>query len=89
VRGERRSDRADDTGSVLVRELRYGSFKRTFALPEGVTADDVAATYDKGLLTVRVNGASAAGEGARKIAIQSAEPAAAIEADADADADAS
>ena len=84
MRGERRSDRADDTGSVLVRELRYGSFKRTFALPEGVTADDVAANYDKGLLTVRVNGASAAGEGARKIAIQSAEPAAAIEADADA-----
>jgi HSP20 family protein len=86
VRGERRSDRKDESGSVLVRELRYGSFKRTFALPEGVTADDVAATYDKGLLTVRVKGAGAASEGARKIAIQSAEPAAAIEADADADA---
>jgi HSP20 family protein len=84
VRGERRTDRTDDSGSVLVRELRYGSFKRSFALPEGVTADDVAATYDKGLLTVRVKGANAVSEGARKIAIESAVPAAAIEGDSDA-----
>ena len=86
VRGERRTDREDDSGSVLVRELRYGSFKRSFALPEGVTADDVAATYDKGLLTVRVKGANAVSEGARKIAIQPAEPTTAIESDADSDA---
>src|SRR4051794_1783247 len=38
VLGERRADREDASGSVLVRELRYGSFKRSFALPAGVTA---------------------------------------------------
>lgn len=84
VRGERRDQREDESDSVLVRELRYGSFRRSFRLPEGVTADDVDATYDKGLLTVRVKGADAVAEGSRKIAIQAAAPAA-IEADADSD----
>lgn len=81
VKGERRDERTDDSDSVLVREFRYGSFKRSFRLPEGVPADDVEATYDKGLLTVRVKGANAVGEGPRKIEVQAAQPAA-IEPDA-------
>ena len=76
VSGERRDDREDESGSVLVRELRYGAFRRAFWLPEGVTADDVVATYDKGLLSVRVKGANAVGEGPRKVEIQATEPAA-------------
>jgi HSP20 family protein len=83
VRGERRHERGDENGSVLVRELRYGSFTRSFRLPEGVTADDVEASYDKGLLTVRVKGANTVGEGPRKIAVQPPAPAA-IEGEADA-----
>lgn len=56
ISGERRdrSEQHDDKGRVLVRELRYGSFRREFALPEGVAADQVEASYDKGLLEVRV-----------------------------------
>ncbi len=56
ISGERHDDRekrADD-GRTLVRELRYGSFRREFALPEGVTADNVEASYDQGILRVRV-----------------------------------
>jgi HSP20 family protein len=85
VRGERRDEREDESNSVVVRELRYGSFRRSFRLPEGASADDVEATYDKGLLTLRVKGVNAVGEGARKIAIQAAEPTA-VEADTDSDA---
>jgi HSP20 family protein len=81
VKGERRDERSDDSDSVLLREFRYGSFRRTFRLPEGVTADDVEASYDKGLLTVRVKGANAAGAGPRKIAVQAA-ASDAIESDA-------
>jgi HSP20 family protein len=83
VSGERRDDRKDDSGSVLVREVRYGAFRRAFWLPEGVTADDVEATYDKGLLTVRVKGANAVGDGPRKVEIQTTEPAALEATDAD------
>jgi HSP20 family protein len=82
VRGERRDERNDDSGRVFVRELRYGSFRRSFWLPEGVSADDVEASYDRGLLTVRVKGANAV-EAPRKVAIQSTAPTA-IESDSDA-----
>ncbi|MDX6220649.1 MAG: hypothetical protein QOJ48_2330, partial [Frankiales bacterium] len=53
ISGERRDVREGDEG-VLVRELRYGSFRREFALPGGINAENVEATYDAGLLTVRV-----------------------------------
>lgn len=53
ISGER-TEKAEGHDGVLVRELRYGSFRREFALPEGVTADQVSATYDAGLLRVAV-----------------------------------
>lgn len=52
-RHDDREQRAED-GRTLVRELRYGSFRREFALPEGVTAENVEASYDQGMLRVRV-----------------------------------
>jgi HSP20 family protein len=54
VSGERRDTTEQDSDNVLVRELRYGSFRREFALPGGVSAENVEATYDAGLLTIRV-----------------------------------
>ena len=57
IRGERRDERADERGGRRIREVRYGSFRRTFSLPAHVTGDDLTATYDKGVLTVRVAGA--------------------------------
>ena len=35
-------------------EFRYGSFQRAITLPEGVTPDDVKATYADGVLEVRL-----------------------------------
>jgi HSP20 family protein len=42
-----------ETGA-LRREIHTGEFRREFTIPRDVTADRVAADYDKGLLTVRV-----------------------------------
>ncbi len=74
ISGERRdtSERQDAGGKMLVRELRYGSFRREFALPEGVGADQVSATYDRGMLEVRVAGVTRRAEEPRKIEIKSA-----------------
>jgi HSP20 family molecular chaperone IbpA len=68
VRGERREERTADEQGHSLREVRYGSFRRSFALPEHVTADAVSASYEAGVLTVRVTGAYAGTE-ARRIAI--------------------
>ena len=57
VRGERRDERSDERDGRVLREVRYGSFRRSFTLPAHVTGDDVSASYDAGVLTVRVAGA--------------------------------
>lgn len=54
ITGRRNEQRSSDDRGVLVREIRSGAFRREFALPEGVTADQVEAGYDRGMLTVRV-----------------------------------
>jgi HSP20 family protein len=74
VRGERRDERAEQRDGRSLREVRYGSFRRSFGLPAHVTADAVAATYDAGVLTVRVAGAYA-GTGARQIPVKASAPA--------------
>lgn len=57
VRGERRDEREETRDGRSLREMRYGSFYRAFTLPSHVTADAVSASYDKGILTVRIAGA--------------------------------
>ena len=71
VNGSRRQseERNEQDGKVLVRELRYGSFRREFALPEHVTAEDITATYDAGILEVRVGNATKPVEAPRKVAV--------------------
>jgi HSP20 family protein len=60
VTGERRDSREGDgteqggQATVLVRELRYGRFRREFALPQGISPEQVEASYDAGILDVRV-----------------------------------
>jgi HSP20 family protein len=69
VTGERREERTEEGRTTLVRELRYGSFRREFALPEGVTPDDVEASYDKGLLELRVRNVVKPAAEPRKISV--------------------
>ena len=68
VRGQRRDERTGEQAGRSLREVRYGAFRRSFRLPEGVTADAVSASYDAGVLSVRVTGAYA-GTGAHKVEI--------------------
>jgi len=63
VRGERKDPRAEDARGRT--EIRYGGFRRSFSLPQNVTADAVSASYDAGVLTVRVAGAHATTEPTR------------------------
>ena len=54
VKGERKAD-DDTTGrDYFVREVAYGTFQRSFALPEGVDVAQVEAKYANGMLQVTV-----------------------------------
>jgi HSP20 family protein len=73
IHGERRDERtSEDPANEVryVREVRYGSFRRSFKLPTHVTSEAISASYDAGVLTVRVAGAHK-GTGAQRIAIES------------------
>lgn len=60
VKGERKADHDTAGKDYFVREVAYGAFQRTFALPEGVDAAQVEAKYAKGMLEVRVPAPQAA-----------------------------
>ncbi len=36
------------------KEFSYGSFKRTFAVPETVNGNDISASYENGILTINL-----------------------------------
>lgn len=80
ISGKREERTSSDTGGTTVRELRYGAFRREFALPDDVKADDVTASYDKGLLEIRISGAARPAVEARKIPVQSGSSRKAVEA---------
>jgi HSP20 family protein len=81
ISGQRRdrNEERDEAGKVLVRELRYGSFRREFALPEGIAADQVEATYDRGLLEVRVRQVTKPAVPPQKVEIRTADGARTLE----------
>ena len=54
IKGERHDERTQEQSNYLLRELRYGAFRREFALPDGVSGENVEATYDQGMLQVTV-----------------------------------
>ncbi|ORW88314.1 heat-shock protein Hsp20 [Mycobacterium sp. IEC1808] len=68
VHGEHRDEHAEEQNGRTLREIRYGSFRRSFQLPAHVTGEAVTASYDDGVLTVRVAGAYA-GTQPQRIAI--------------------
>jgi HSP20 family protein len=56
IRGEKRSERREDDEKRrwhLV-ERSYGAFHRAFQLPKGVDEGQIEASFDQGVLTVRV-----------------------------------
>ncbi len=57
IHGEHRDEHAEEGDGRTLREIRYGSFRRSFQLPAHVTGEAITASYDAGVLTVRVTGA--------------------------------
>ena len=55
VRGEKYSERKEgDESRYQVIERAYGTFMRTFQLPQGIDADQINAEFDNGVLTLHI-----------------------------------
>jgi HSP20 family protein len=54
VSGERKAEREDKGEGYYRAERAFGSFSRSLTLPEGVDADQVSASFDKGVLEVKI-----------------------------------
>lgn len=54
IRGERKARTEDREGGRYVREFAYGSFERALALPEGIDAGLVKATFANGMLDLTI-----------------------------------
>jgi HSP20 family protein len=69
ISGERKAEEQREGSGYYVRERRFGSFRRSMTLPQGVDQSKIKARFDSGVLEVRVSGAAAVQE-PRRIQIE-------------------
>lgn len=70
ISGEKKDEREEKDKNHYFSERRYGSFRRAFRIPEGVDADKIEASFDKGVLTVRLPKTAEAQKAEKKIDIK-------------------
>ena len=54
VSGERESETKEESEEYVRVERAFGSFHRTFTLPDAVDDENIKATYDNGVLSIHV-----------------------------------
>jgi HSP20 family protein len=54
IKGEKLEEKEVTEENRYVHERSYGKFQRRIPVPEGISADKMTASYDKGVLTVHV-----------------------------------
>ncbi len=70
IKGEKKEESEEQRKDYHLSERRYGSFQRSFQLPQGVDAEKIEASFSKGLLTVKLPKTAEAKNAERKIAVQ-------------------
>jgi HSP20 family protein len=72
IKGEKQEEKEEKDKDYYLSERRYGSFQRSFQLPEGVDADKIDASFTKGVLTVKLPKTTEAQKAEKKIAVKAA-----------------
>lgn len=69
IRGEKKSEREEKQDDYHLTERSYGSFERSFRLPDTVEVDKANATFEKGVLKVTLPKSAAAVSHEKRIPI--------------------
>ena len=72
IKGEKRLEKEQKEKNFHLSERSYGSFQRSFYVPDGVDRDKIAADFSKGVLTVTMPKTAKAVEQTKKIEVKSA-----------------
>lgn len=70
--GEKHENKEEKSKDYYLQERRYGSFERSFALPEGVDVAKIEATFKNGVLTVTLPKTADAQKPEKKVEIKAA-----------------
>jgi HSP20 family protein len=70
IKGERKSEREEKQKDYYLSEREFGSFERSFPLPEGIDRDKIEARVKKGVLTVTLPKTPEASAPAKKIEVK-------------------
>jgi HSP20 family protein len=70
IRGEKRDEKEEKNKDYYVRERSFGSFERSFQLPEDVDTDKINASFNKGVLTIMVPKSAQAQRAEKKIEVK-------------------
>ena len=72
IKGEKQEEKEEKKKDYYLRERSFGSFERSFAIPEGVDADKIDASFKKGVLTLTLPKKPEAQKPAKKIDVKAA-----------------
>jgi HSP20 family protein len=70
IKGEKRDEKEEKQKDYYVRERSFGSFERSFQVPEDVDTNKVSASFKKGVLTVMLPKSAEAQKAEKKIEIK-------------------
>ena len=72
LKGEKQQEKEEKGKEYWVSERSYGSFQRSFTLPDGVDADKISAVFAKGVLTITLPKLPEVQKAAKKIEVKPA-----------------
>jgi len=72
IKGEKQEEKEEKKKDYYVSERSYGSFQRSFRVPEGVDAEKIEANFKKGVLTVSLPKTAEAQKAEKKITVKAA-----------------